>query len=323
MERAFYPETMLDQQADEIESALTRLALPARVDGGVIRERHVRYHLTPAIGTQPLELAELADDVAREIGVNDLRVLREAGELAIEVPLEHAAGLRLLPLIQTLPRLRPLSALVGMSTRGSPLVLELDRAASWHVLIQAPAGAGKSELLRTLAMSLALSSRPARVGFLALDLSGRELSCLASLPHLLADVASDGAYAVELLSGVVDEMDRRAQTGIAQPHLVLFVDDLDGLRDRLGAALERLLASIFDEGPHSGVHLITAARRGVDGAGWASAAFRAAARIEGFAHEPRGHFHLQCGSESVQAEAAWMSAYDLDLAVRFARDGMR
>ena len=322
MERAFYPETMFDQQADEIESALTRLALPARVDGGVIRENHVRYHLTPAIGTQPLEVAELADDVAQEIGVKDLRVLREAGELAIEVPLEHAAGLRLLPLIQTLPRLRPLSALVGMTTSGRPLVLELDRTVSWHVLIQAPAGAGKSELLRTLAISLALSSRPTQASFLAVDLGGRELACLDSLPHTLIDVASDAACAVELLDGVVGEIDRRTQSGGNQPQLVLFIDDLDWLRDQLGASMSGRLASILEGGLNGGVHLIAAVRGGIDGAQWAAGVSRMTALIGGFPNGQQGFFHLRCGSESIHAEAAWMSARDLDAAVRFTRTGI-
>ncbi len=56
MERAFYREAAFNQQANQIESALTHLALPARVAGGVIREDRVRYHLTPAVGAQPLRV---------------------------------------------------------------------------------------------------------------------------------------------------------------------------------------------------------------------------------------------------------------------------
>jgi len=322
MERAFYPEAMFDQQADQIESALTRLSLPARVNGGVIRENHVRYHLTPAIGTPPLEVVELAEDVAQEIGVRDVRVLREAGGLAIEVPLERAAGLRLLPLIHALPRLQPLSAVVGMSRGGRPLLLELGRTTFWHVLIQAPAGAGKSELLRTLAMSLALSSRPAQLGFLAIDLGGRELTWLESLPHMLTDVASGAKHAGELLFWLIEEMERRIQSGIHQPHLALFIDDAGRLRNRFGE-LDGLLESILSGGPRSGVHLIAAARDSAAGMNLPSGVPATAAVVEGTAYEKQGSFSLRCGSESVRADAAWMSARDLDSAAQLIRSGLR
>jgi DNA segregation ATPase FtsK/SpoIIIE-like protein len=323
MERAFYSEAMFDQQADQIESALTRLALPARVDGGVVRENHVRYHLTPAVGTQPLEVVELAEDVAQEIGVKDVRVLREAGELAIEVPLERASGLGLLPLVHALPRMQPLSAVVGMSRSGQPLLLELEQTASWHVLIRAGAGMGKSELLRTLSISLALASRPAQVGFLGIDLSGRELTHLDSLPHTLTDVATNAEYAEELLQWLVEEMERRMRAGIYLPHLVLFVDDMDRLRDRLGAKLDQLLESILVDGPRSAIHLFAAAREAVAGRGLLARASTSAAWIEGYTEERRGSFHIRCGAESVQADAAWMSASELDSAVRLVRSGLR
>lgn len=323
MERAFYPEAMFDQQADRIESALTRLALPARVDGGVIKESHVRYHLTPAIGTRPLEVMELAEDVAQEIGVQDVRVVREAGELAIEVPLERAVGLQLLPLMQTLPRLQPLSAVVGMNRSGRPLLLELDRISSWHVLIQAPHGTGKSELLRTLCISLALTSRPAQVGFLAVDLSGRELSHLDSLPHTLADVASDAAYARELLLWLIEEMERRSQSGIRQPHLMLFIDDVDPLQDQLGADLAELLEAILRDGPRSGVHLMAASCRLTVGNGVPAGASQMAVVVEAPSGAKQGSFHLRMASETVRSEAAWLSARDLDSAVRLIRSGLR
>jgi DNA segregation ATPase FtsK/SpoIIIE-like protein len=323
MERAFYQEAMFDQQADRIESALARLALPARVDGGVIRESHVRYHLTPAIGTRPLEVVELAEDVAQEIGVQDVRVVREAGELAIEVPFERATGLQLLPLMQALPRLQPLSAVAGMNHSGRPLLLELDRISSWHVLIRAPHGAGKSELLRTLCISLALTSRPAQVGFLAVDLSGRELSYLDSLPHTLADVASDAAYASELLLWLIEEIERRSHSGIRQPHLVLFIDDLDLLQDQLGADLAGLLETILRDGPRSAVHLVAASCGLAPGNGVPADASQMAAVVEAPSGARQGSFRFRIASESVRADAAWLSARSLDSAVRLIRTGLR
>ena len=318
MERAFYSEMLFDRQADQIESVLTRLALPARVDGGVIREGRVRYHLTPSIGTQPLEVIELAEDVAQELGLRDVRVLRETGGLAIEVPLESATGLRLLPLIHALPRLQPLTAVVGMNGAGRPVLLELERAAAWHALIQAPAGAGKSELLRTLAAGLALSTRPAQLGMLSIDLSGRELTPLEALPHTLA-AACEARSARELLLWVVDEIERRQQTDEQPPHLVLFVDDAGRLRDQLGQPDAGLLQAVLHDGPRTRVHLIAAARRGSE----LPHAGRSTAHIEASPEGRQGSFQIRSGFESVRVQAAWMSARDLDAVLQLVMAGQR
>jgi len=318
MERAFYPEVLFDRQADQIESALTRLALPARVDGGVIREGRVRYHLTPSIGTQPLEVIELAEDVAQELGLHDVRVLHEASGLAIEVPLESAAGLRLLPLIHALPRLLPLSAVVGMNGAGRRVLLELERAAAWHVLLQAPAGAGKSELLRTLAAGLALSTRPAQLGMLSIDLSGRELTALEALPHTLA-AACEARSAHELLLWVADEIERRLRTDEQPPHLVLFIDDAGRLHDRLGRPGAELLQAALQDGPRTRVHLIAAARRSSD----LPHAGRSTACIGASPEGRQGSFQIRCGFESVRVQAAGRSGRDLEAALRLVGAGQR
>jgi len=321
MERAFYQEAAFNRQANQIESALTHLSRPARVAGGVIREDRVRYYLTPAVGAQPLEFIQFAEDVAHAIGVEELRVVREAGELAIEVPLKHASDLRLLPLIRALPRLQSLSALVGMSLDGKPLVLDLARESTWHVLIQAPAGSGKSELLRTLLVSLGLSSRPAQVSFLGIDPGGRELAPLEALPHALTDLASEAGFAEDLILWLMEEIERRLLTGIRSPHVVLFIDGLDELHAIFGSALEEMLSPILVRGREVGVHLIASARRyaldpgdarGVMRVGWS----------EG--QEGRtGRFRFRSGPETVLADVAWMGLRELDTAVRMVQSGWR
>jgi S-DNA-T family DNA segregation ATPase FtsK/SpoIIIE len=321
MERAFYREAAFNHQANQIESALTHLALPARVAGGVIREDRVRYHLTPAVGAQPLEFIQLAEDVANAIGVEELRVVREAGELAIEVPLKRASDLRLLPLLRTLPRLQPLSALAGMSLDGKPLVLDLARQRTWHVLIQAPAGSGKSELLRTLLLSLGLFSRPAQVGFLGIDPGGRELAPLEALPHALTDLASDAGFAEDLLLWLAEEIDRRRLTGVRSPHMMLFIDGLDELQARFGTALHEMLSPILARGQEAGVHLIASARLTDLNQGDARGVMRVDWREE---QEGRaGRFCFRSGLEAVLADVAWMGARELDEAVRMVQSGWR
>ena len=54
----------LDAQADKLEQVLASYKAPARVRGGTVTPRHVRFHLLPARGTRVSKIANLAEEVA-------------------------------------------------------------------------------------------------------------------------------------------------------------------------------------------------------------------------------------------------------------------
>ncbi|MGD8552333.1 MAG: hypothetical protein PVG02_01615, partial [Anaerolineales bacterium] len=86
MERAFYRQAFLDRQADQIEAALSALEVPARVEGGVVKEDRVQYHLAPSLGMQKEDLLRIADRFAEGIGVDDLHVDQSDESITVEVP---------------------------------------------------------------------------------------------------------------------------------------------------------------------------------------------------------------------------------------------
>ncbi|MFD0375167.1 FHA domain-containing protein [Streptomyces sp. NPDC127112] len=83
-----------------------------------------------------------------------------------------------------------------------------------HLLIEGPAGSGRTELLRSLAASLAAGSRPDHLGLLLLDGAGGErgeglLPC-TELPHVSAHlVASDPLRMREFAQALATELGRR------------------------------------------------------------------------------------------------------------------
>ncbi|MEV7545811.1 FtsK/SpoIIIE domain-containing protein [Streptomyces sp. NPDC089915] len=83
-----------------------------------------------------------------------------------------------------------------------------------HLLIEGPAGSGRTELLRSLAASLAAGSRPDHLGLLLLDGAGGErgeglLPC-TELPHVSAHlVASDPLRMREFAQALATELKRR------------------------------------------------------------------------------------------------------------------
>ncbi|MEV6956690.1 FHA domain-containing protein [Streptomyces sp. NPDC051183] len=85
-----------------------------------------------------------------------------------------------------------------------------------HLLIEGPAGSGRTELLRSVAASLSAASRPDRLGLVLLDGAGGErgdglLPC-TELPHVSAHlVASDPLRMREFAQALGAELKRRAE----------------------------------------------------------------------------------------------------------------
>ncbi|NUL07486.1 hypothetical protein HRW07_30570, partial [Streptomyces lunaelactis] len=84
------------------------------------------------------------------------------------------------------------TAVLGAGPRG-PLAVDLTEEGP-HLLIEGPAGSGRTELLRSVAASLAAAGRPDRLGLLLVDGAGGErgegLACCTELPHVTEHLAA-------------------------------------------------------------------------------------------------------------------------------------
>ncbi|MER7952914.1 FHA domain-containing protein [Streptomyces sp. NPDC096079] len=106
------------------------------------------------------------------------------------------------------------TAVLGAGPRG-PLSVDLT-AEGPHLLIEGPAGSGRTELLRSIAASLAAGGRPDRLGLLLVDGAGGErgegLAVCTELPHVTEHlVASDPVRMREFAQALGAELKRRAE----------------------------------------------------------------------------------------------------------------
>ncbi|WP_434590335.1 FtsK/SpoIIIE domain-containing protein [Streptomyces sp. A5-4] len=103
-------------------------------------------------------------------------------------------------------------AVLGAGPRG-PLCVDLT-AEGPHLLIEGPAGSGRTELLRSFAASLAAAARPDRLGLVLVDGAGGErgegLRVCTELPHVSTHlVASDPLRMREFAQALGAELKRR------------------------------------------------------------------------------------------------------------------
>lgn len=310
---------VLNQQADRVEAVLASMSLPSRIQGGEVKGGWVRYHFAPLSEVQVGKIRQAAGQVAEAMGVYQVRVAEAPCGLALDIPMDAETPIALLPLLEELPNLPPLVAVMGLSSEGTPLMLNLDQPGTWHFFVTGPAGSGKSELLRTVMLSLALHSRQGHVQFLGIDLSGRELTVLEGLPHALTEVAHSPQFGLELLSWLDAEIQRRRRFHIESPHIALFMDGVDGF-GRTMRPLRAHLRRICGLGQHVGVHLLLASPRPVEG--WLDdlwcregTAIARAPEMHDAQRQPPGLFEVDLDQRKGLLHAAWLPALELQQVV--------
>ncbi len=106
------------------------------------------------------------------------------------------------------------TAVLGAGPCG-PLAVDLTEEGP-HLLIEGPAGSGRTELLRSVAASLAAAGRPDRLGLLLVDGAGGErgegLAACQELPHVTEHlVASDPVRMREFAQALGAELKRRSE----------------------------------------------------------------------------------------------------------------
>jgi len=196
------------------------------------------------------------------------------------------------------------TAVVGRTTDGAPWGFGFGRDGPSHLVIQGPAGCGKSELLRTCLVSLCWSTDPGALRVLAIDPSGRQLGMIDGLPHALLEPVIDPRRAAALIAWLCDEVRLRRRCRGVSARLALAVEDLTPWKSH--RALEARLGWLRRHGGPHGVHVIQAAASSEVEASIAEADTRLACGT-GIA----GDFIVTSRREQVAIRALWLPVREL------------
>ncbi|MFE4464601.1 FtsK/SpoIIIE domain-containing protein [Oerskovia sp. NPDC056781] len=175
------------------------------------------------------------------------------------------------------PAARPRQGLavpIGTDAQGRTVQVDLVRDGP-HALVAGTTGAGKSELLQSLVLALALTHSPRDLAFALVDFKGGAgFGACGGLPHVVGQVTDlEPGLAGRALTGLRAELRRRehalAEAGVSDvddlphgtlPRLVVVIDEFRALADDLPDFLPGLLR-LASQGRSLGVHLVLATQR--------------------------------------------------------------
>jgi S-DNA-T family DNA segregation ATPase FtsK/SpoIIIE len=248
-------------QSDRIEAVLASHKVAGRVWGATITPRFIRFQVTTAMGTKVSKVSDLSEEIALSLGVRSARVYRKQGAIQVEVPRDQPEPVRLLPLCQRIGEAPPVTAVLGLDDEGTPLLLRLPSPDIVHVLVAGTTGSGKTALARSLLFSLALYNRPDALRLVLIDPKGRGLGPLGGLPHVIGRTAASAEAGAKALAWLVKEMERRDNTGVSSPTIVVGIDELADLLITGGKAVETALVRLAQRGREAGIHLIACTQK--------------------------------------------------------------
>jgi S-DNA-T family DNA segregation ATPase FtsK/SpoIIIE len=268
LDRESYMRQVLEYQADQIEMVLTSHRVPGRVTGGVVTPRWISYQVWPEVSTKVARIIALSEELALRLGAQRVRVSRQGAAVQVDVPREDGQVVRLLALCRRLPEVPRQTAVLGLDESGVPLLLRLPSPEVAHVLVAGTTGSGKTALVRSIALSLALHNRLGEVQMIFIDPKGNGFDPFvtfgnrgAVLPHLLRPPVQDVHQAIFLLGEMVEEMVRRDREKISEPRVIIFIDELADLMAQGGKAMDRLMTRLTQRGRSAGLHLVACTQK--------------------------------------------------------------
>ncbi|PWH20642.1 MAG: DNA translocase FtsK [Ardenticatenia bacterium] len=326
---------LLDYQADRIEQILSAHKVPGRVMGGVVTPRWIRFEVVPALGARIDNMARLSEEIALWLGSRGVRIHRDGGRVHIEVPREESDMVQLLPLMARLGTIPRHTAVLGLDEGGVPLLLRLSSPDVCHILVAGTTGSGKTALVRSMVLSLALNNRPSQLQVAIIDPKRRGYNALEGLPHLLWPIVYEVDQAIAILEGLVRHMIQRDREGVQEPRLVVVIDEMADLVAGAGAAFVQMVTRLSQRGREAGIHVIGCTQKPTVEAIGSLVKSNFPVRLVGSVASPedarvatglrgsgaekllgRGDFLLVVKGEVTRFQAAYVSAPDAQMVLR-------
>ncbi len=296
-----YSEAEIIQMGEKIQTMLSDFNVDVSVKNANPGPVITQFEIEPAAGVKANQVVNLANDLARTLTVQSVRVVDNipgTSHVGLEVPNKFRETVRLVDGLESEEYKsddHPLTIVLGKGIRGQTVITNL--AAMPHLLIAGTTGAGKSVCLNAILLSFLFKSSPEQLRLLMVDPKMLEFSVYEGIPHLLAPVITDMNKTHNALHWCISEMERRfalmAGLGVRNmenynehlanakfpvpdptssnpetadplkpfPYIVFVIDELSDLIMVMGKKAEELIIRIAQRARAAGIHLIVATQR--------------------------------------------------------------
>lgn len=210
----------------------------------------------------------LKQEVVKNLSAQELLVNGDDGNIQLNIIHQFPHTVDLLELCHSLPLAEEVQVVLGRDQDGRSMVYDLAGDNMGNILISGESTAGKSTLMRSMAVSLALLNRQSQVQLAIVSMPSRHLgpfkrpdliTPLTYLPHTLFPVVTNVDEAFEVLQFVTDEVTYREEMGLNWPLLVVFIDNVDRLLESGNFGITSLLTRLAQVSPAVGLRLVLSA----------------------------------------------------------------
>lgn len=278
-------ESVIDQKICDLLDKLSMF----KIEGDVVRTYTgpvvTTFEFKPAPNVKVSKILNLQDDLAMALKAQTIRIqapIPGKDVVGIEVPNEDSQIIYLRDMLDSelfQNAKSPLTMILGKDIVGKPFVTDLKKLP--HLLIAGTTGSGKSVGINSMILSLLYKNSPDSLKLVMIDPKMLEFSMYNDIPHLLTPVITKAGDAINALSNMVSEMERRytlmSQTKTKNienfnekaakhghekmPYIVVVIDELADLMMTSGKDVEYSIARLAQMARAAGIHLIVATQR--------------------------------------------------------------
>lgn len=261
-------------------------------------------------------LLQEPEGIAYDAMARDLSVLKHEKGITSQIPesitffdmyqVKHPNELQIESRWKKSESHKSLAVPLGVRAQDDYLYLNLhEKAHGPHGLVAGTTGSGKSEIVQSYILSLAVNFHPYEVGFLLIDYKGGGMAGLfKNLPHLLGTITNlDGSESMRAMASIKSELARRqrifgennvnhingynklfklGKVSEPIPHLFLISDEFAELKKEQPEFMKELV-SAARIGRSLGIHLILATQKPsgvVDDQIWTNSRFKLALKVQ-------------------------------------------
>jgi hypothetical protein len=249
----------MEVKAMQIEKMLSQRGFDAEITGGSVTSDLISFTFDPRIAAAFSGLQSLSSELATALHVPRVRFSREGDNFSITFQRRHRKDVELPVLLDTISELPPLTAIIGKGHDEHYLQLSLEETSLSNVLIATQNVDDTRHLMRSMAISFAMSSKQSMCQLIIIGNQLRDpiyqdisLLPLNYLPHMLLPLPESKEEIKQVLLFLQDEITYRIKNSLRKPTIIAFIENIGHISSDSDREIQGAVSTILQHGHEAG-----------------------------------------------------------------------